>query len=269
MARALCLLSIAFCLSSSGCNRAALMKKMTPAEDELFARKYVDLLSQQQFEQVEQKLDPSISNSRATLATMAGMFPAKEPKSVKVVDVRFLHSRGSSTHSLTLEYEFSDRWLLVNMSIRKKDATSTIMTFNVTPVADSLERVNRFGLVGKSLPQYLVLGLAVIGPIFCLYVFVLCLRTKEQNLRWLWAVSILFGVGRLAVNWTTGELTFTPLALYVPCASATEVPAYGPWVVGVYLPLAAILFLIRRRRSTVLSEARSSASGEPPPTASE
>jgi hypothetical protein len=29
MARVLCLLSIAFCLSFSGCNRAALMKKVT------------------------------------------------------------------------------------------------------------------------------------------------------------------------------------------------------------------------------------------------
>jgi hypothetical protein len=247
------------------------MKKMTPAEDESFARKHVDLLRQQQFEQIERELDLSISDShtRDTLARMAGIFPTEEPKSIKVVDLKFFRNPDSSTHFLTLEYEFSDKWLLVNMSVQRKEGTATITGFNVTPVADSLESVNGFSLVRKTGLQYAVLGLAIIGPIFSLYVLVLCLRTKNQNLRWLWAIFILFGVGRLAVNWTTGELTLTPLAVHIPCASATEVPAYGPWVVAISLPLGAILFLIKRKRSAALSELPSSSSGELRPTASE
>lgn len=270
--RVLCLLSIAFCLPLGGCDRASLMKKMTPAEDESFARKNVDLLRQQQFEQIEQELDPSISDSDAkeTLATMAGMFPSEEPKSIKVVDLKFFHSADSSTHSLKLEYEFSDRWLLVNMSIQRRGGTSTTITgFNVTPIADSLENVNKFSLVGKSSSQYGMLGLAIIGPVFCLYVLVLCLRAKKHNLKWLWAIFILFGVGRLAVNWTTGELTFTPLAVHIPCASVTAVPAYGPWMVAVSLPLGAILFLIKQRRSAALSDLQAPSSEEVPPMTSE
>jgi hypothetical protein len=178
---------------------------------------------------------------------MAEMFPAEEPKSVKVVDIKFLRNEGSSTHSLTLEYEFSDTWLLVNIAIKRLNGPSTIAAFNVTPISDSLESVNRFSLAGKSGLQYLMLGLALAAPIFCLYVLVVCLRTKNQRFKWLWAIFILFGVGRLAVNWTTGELAFTPLAVHVPCASMTAVPAYGPWVVAVSLPLGALLFMARRR----------------------
>ena len=76
------LLSIALCLCLSGCSRAMLMKKITPPEDEVFARKYVNLLRQREFDQVEQKLDPSIAGSdvRNTLDKMAEMFPDGEPK---------------------------------------------------------------------------------------------------------------------------------------------------------------------------------------------
>ena len=250
MVRIVCgLLSLAFCLAFVGCDRAALMKKLTPAEDESFARRHVDLLRQQRFDQIERALDSGVadSNTRDTLAAMAGMFPDGEPKSIKVVDVRFF---SNSMRSLTLEYEFPEKWLLVNMSITRRDGTPKIAGFNVTPIADSLESVNRFSLIGKSPMQYAVLSLAVIGPIFCLYVLYLCIRSNWGKLKWLWAIFILFGFGRLAVNWTTGELTFTPLAFHIPCASATAVPAYGPWVIAVSLPLGAILFLIKRRRGT-------------------
>jgi hypothetical protein len=262
------LVSIALCLSVGGCDRAEFIRKITPAEDESFARGRVDLLRQHRLEQIERELDPSISDSKAkdALAAMAAMFPADEPKSVKVVDVRFLRSRDYSTHSLTLEYEYPRTWLLVNISIKKMNGLSTIAAFNVTPIADSLENLNKFSLVGKSTLQYMILGLALAGPVFSVYVLVLCLRTKNQHLKWLWAIFILFGVGRLAINWTTGELTFTPIAVHIPCASAAAVPAYGPWVVAISLPLGAILFLMNRSRIVTPSEVRSSPAEPLPPT---
>jgi len=238
------------------------MKKIVPPADETFAREHTDLLRQKRFEQIQRELDPSISDAdtQGTLRTMAEMFPAEEPKSVKVVDIKFLgnlRNQGSSMHSLTLEYEFSDTWLLVNIAIKRLNGLSTIAAFNVTPIPDSLESVNRFSLAGKTGLQYLMLGLALAAPIFCLYVLVVCLRTKNLRFKWLWAIFILFGVGRLAVNWTTGELAFTPLAVHVPCASMTAVPAYGPWVVAVSLPLGALLFMARRSANAVPNQLQS------------
>jgi hypothetical protein len=248
------------------------MKKMTPPGDELFARKYVDLLRQQAFDQVEQELDPSIvgSGARNTLATMAGMFPAGEPISTKVVAYSFRHDRQSSTDSLTLEYEFPDKWLLVDMSIQRMGGASRILAFHVTPIADSLEHINRFSLVGKSALQYVILGLALAAPIFSFYVLAVCLRTKGQNRKWLWAIFILVGVGKLAINWTTGALTFTPLAINIPCGGATTaVGVYGPWVVAVHLPLGAILFLRKRSRSVTPSEVELPPVEQLPPTIAE
>jgi hypothetical protein len=229
------------------------MKKMTPAEDEKFARESVDLLRKQQWEPIRRELDPSVvsdPNAEYTIGKMMGMFPAGEPKSVKVVDVKFLRHQDVWIHSLTLEYEYPATWLLATVSIRSANGTSTIAGMNVTPIADSLESINRFSLADKSALHYLILGLAVALPIFCIYVLVVCLRTKNQKRKWLWAIFILFGVGRLAMNWTTGELTFTPLSVNIPCSSFTAIPAYGPWTVAVLLPLGAILFLIKQSKST-------------------
>lgn len=245
------------------------MKKVVPAYDETFARERIDQLRQRRFEPIERELDPSISDSdpnlQDTLNKMAGMFPTEEPKSIKVVDVKFVSEQNSSTHTLTLEYEFSQIWLLVNISIKRIDGIATIGAFNVTPMAESLESVNGFSLVGKSGLQYVILVLAIAGPIFCLYALVVCLRTKHQNFKWMWAIFILLGIGSLAVNWTTGELNFTPLAVHIPCASATEVPAYGPWMVAVSMPLGAVLFVIKRRRSSELTALRSPLAEDQPP----
>jgi hypothetical protein len=232
------------------------MKRMTPGEDESFARKYVDLLRKQSFEQVEKELDPSITASdiREKLAAMTAMFPAGEPKSIKVVAVTFLRGAESRTDTLGLEYEFPEKWLLVNISIQRSGGVSTIVGFHVTPLVDSLENVNRFSLAGKSALQYAVLFTAVAVPIFCLYVLFLCLQSKTERRKWLWVVFILLGVGRLAVNWTTGEWTFTPLVVSLLGASVTAIPAYGPWMVAVAFPLGAFLFFMRQKRSAALAD---------------
>jgi hypothetical protein len=253
--RAPFLLALSLSLCVCGCDRAALMKKVTPADDESFARKNVDLLRENRIPEIERVLDPSIPAPKAAdeLARMRGMFPAEAPKSIKVVDVRVsgnIHNPGSFTHALTLEYEFPDAWILVSMSIKRTSGVPTITQFYVKPIATSLETLNRFSLVGKSGPQYAMLVLALLAPIFSIYVLVLCFRTEKRALKWLWALFIVVGVCRLAVNWTTGEFFLKPLAAMIPCASATEVPAYGPWMIAIYLPLGAILYIAKRIRGS-------------------
>ena len=105
------------------------------------------------------------------------------------------------------------------------------MGFHVTPIADSLENLYRFTLVGKGATQYAILSLAVLAPLFSLYVFVLCIKTKMEKKKWLWLIFIVLGFGKLVVNWTTGEIYLTPLAIQLPAAANAQF--YGPWMVYV------------------------------------
>lgn len=64
--------------------------------------------------------------------------------------------------------------------------------------------------------------------------------------KWPWMIFILLGVGKVAVNWTTGEWQVMPLAVQLFSVSALS-DSYGPWELAVSFPLGAIAFLARRR----------------------
>jgi len=152
----------------------------------------------------------------------------------------------SKTES-TLEYQFPKKWLADSFATQNNKITSGIVKFRVTPLADSLENLHRFTLIGKSGIQYSILALAVCSGMFSLYALILCIRTRDLKMKWLWMLIVLVGVEKVAVNWETGQLTFDILAIYIPNYFVNRVP-YGPYTVGVCIPLGAILFLRRQKK---------------------
>jgi len=250
-----CLAGLAVCACLFGCDQAALMKKFTPPEDESIARGYFDQLRQGKLDLVERDLDPSVAgpDTRDKLVEMASLIPPETPVSVKVVGAHLFHGKEYSTTGLTLEYQFPSKWLLFDVTTRKEGGSSTIVGFHVTPQSDSLENLNRFTLTGKSAIHYWLLTLAVCSLTFSVYVLILCIRAKDVKRKWLWMIFVLVGVGGLAINWNTGEITFKILSIYLPCASASH-PLYGPWTISVFLPLGAILFLNRQRKPKTAGE---------------
>jgi hypothetical protein len=83
--------------------------------------------------------------------------------------------------------------------------------------------------------------------------------------KWLWLIFIVVGIGKLFVNWTTGQVFFTPLAIQLPPAGANA-QLYGPWLVYVSIPLGAIIFLIMRKRFVVPpQQIQQGDLGTPPP----
>ena len=259
-------------LSGVGCSQDALLQKFASAEDQATAKKYVDDLRTGRYAEIEAVADPSIKGPtmRGTLEQMAGLIPDEEPSSIKLVGAETTKGPGGTIKNLTFEYGFGDKWLLVNLATQSRADVFTIVGFNVylpdgrtvlftlakavgddrwdkaQIVAQSLADGNRFGLTGKTPGQYLILALAILLPLLTLYALILCARTKMVRGKWLWIVVILLGVGKVAVNWTTGEWQVTPLAIQLLSVSAFTA-GYGPWVVAVSVPLGAILFLFRRR----------------------
>jgi hypothetical protein len=119
--------------------------------------------------------------------------------------------------------------------------------------------------VGKGATQYAILSLAVLAPLFSLYVFLLCIKTRMGKKKWLWLIFIVLGIGKLGVNWTTGQVLFTPLAIQLPPAGANA-QLYGPWLVYVSIPLGAIIFLIMRKKLVgPVQQTQQGALGTPPP----
>jgi hypothetical protein len=258
MTRSFFLAAVTFCVLLVGCDEAAMMKKHVPLKDEPVARKYLELLLVGNIDQIEKDLDPTIVDldPREELRQLADMLPAEVPSDVKVVGAQAFEAAGVSKRDFTYECEFQEMWFLVSVSLQKKDNVWTVLGIRGNRLSDSLENLNRFTFLGKGLSQYFTLLSAVCSLALSFYALWLCFRTKTGPTPWIWVPFILAGVGQFSVNWTTGELFLQIWAIRTPCASATTA-LYSPWIIGVSLPMGALMFLNERWRENVQGESDS------------
>ena len=241
----------------TGCNQNSerLVKQFAPPEDETKATNYISQLRQGRYEEIQKDMDASITtaDTHDTLVKMAALIPPQDAISVKVVGAQQFSSQGTYKINLTFEYQFPTNWLLINVALQRKDGVSTIWGFHVKQMPDSLENYNKFTLTRKTVFQYAMFSLAILVPIFVLCVLVLCIRTKMKKRKWLWIIFILFGIGRITVNWTTGEWDSSLLQFQLFGAGAFA-PPYGAWLIAVSIPLGAILFLLQRKNLAASKE---------------
>jgi hypothetical protein len=239
------------------CSQEQWMQKLASPAEQTTARWYIEHLRNREFNDVEVAADMTIAGPglAATLGKMAELIPSGTPTSVKLVGAQRSSMSGATTLNLTFEYEFPGRWVVANVATKSKEGVTTIVGFHVYPESSSLESANRFTLSGKSVLQYVVLGAAIAAGLFTLVVLVVCIRTTMKRRKWLWVLFILFGLGKLSVNWTTGQWGFMALAAQLFGVSAVAASTYSPWIVSVSLPIGAVLFLVNRRKLQVVSGA--------------
>jgi hypothetical protein len=232
----------------AGCSQDELQQKFASAEDQKTAKTYIDHLRAGRFSEIEAVAAPTIRSAglRDTLEQMSDLMPDGEPTSIKLVGAYTMNGPDGVTKNITFEYDFAGKWFLLNVATHQKSDALTIVGFNVNPQPKSLQAQNRFELAGKTPIHYTVLTLAVLFPVFTLYVLILCARTKMVGRKWPWILFILLGIGKLAVNWTTGEWQLMPLAVQLFSGSVVSMP-YGPTILAVSLPLGAAIFLFKRR----------------------
>lgn len=239
-------------LTLAGCNQADMIRKFASPADQALAKSYIDLLRQQRFEDIEKAVDPSIAGAslHETLVKMATLIPVGEPSTITLVGAHRINANDSSTINITYEYGFSGKWILTNVAVKSHIGKTTIVGFSVVPQSASLEEQNRFTLAAKSATQYLVFALSIVLPLFTLGALVVCVKTKFKGRKWPWVLFVVFGFGKLAVNWTTGDWGFAPLSFQLFSASAVA-PFYGQWTFAISLPIGAITFLTLRRKLSV------------------
>ncbi|HWB61667.1 MAG TPA: hypothetical protein VG733_19445, partial [Chthoniobacteraceae bacterium] len=182
------------------------------------------------------------------------------PSSVKVVGCKKQVDSYSRTVSTTFEYDYTEEWLLITATVRTLDNTVIVEGIEVHPLPGPLEK-NKFTFAGKGPAQYVMFAIFCAVPLLTLFALVLCIRTKMKR-KWLWIIFILLGIGRVTMNWTTGDVQafetqvtkahgaityFHPyFAIQLLGAGYVRAP-YGPWMLSVSLPLGALVFLYRRR----------------------
>lgn len=228
---------------------ASMMEGLCTPAERATAMSYIDLLRKKSYDPIEKAFDPKLAVPALhdTLVQMNAFFPAGEPTAVKLVGVHRMNKVGESEIlNLTYEFAFSGKWILSNVALQDQAGLRRIVGMSVVPQQGSVEEAGRFSLTGKSPLQYVILALAIIVPLFVLYALVVCIRTRLNGRKWPWIIFILLGVGQFAINWTTAEWAFAPVAIQLFGASVVA-PLGGAWTLAVSLPIGAIIFLARRR----------------------
>jgi hypothetical protein len=231
------------------CSQQNMLQKFASPAEQSAARHYIDLLRQGRIDVIEAAMDPAIgeSSSHGTLVSMAALIPVGEPTSVALVGANRMKASGSETVNLTFEYNFSGKWILANVATKREGGPITIVGFHIYPQANSLEEQSKFALGGKSAFQYFVLGLAIVLPLFTLFALVICIKTKLKGRKWPWVLFVIFGIGKFALNWTTGQWGYSLLNIQLLSAGAFA-PLYGQWTIFLSIPLGAVVFLMRRKQ---------------------
>jgi archaellum biogenesis protein FlaJ (TadC family) len=237
-----------FLFTLAACNKEDILQKIASPEEQAVAKKYLSLLKQQQFDEIEKVIDPSLKEPSLHdhLIRMAALLPVGEPSVTTLIGAQKKYLSDYSTINLTYEYGFSGKWLIANVAIKNQNDQMSIIGMSVTPQSASIEEQTKFSLTDKSATQYLILVLAIAFPIVTIIALIICIRMKLRGRKWPWVLFILTGFGNLAVNWNTGVWAYSIFALQMFSASASAA-FYGPWIISISLPLGAICFLVFRK----------------------
>jgi len=236
---------------------AACAARLDPGQDAA-TRAVFDQLKRRDFAAIEARLQPRLRTAvtDARLQAQAALIPDAPPLAVKTIDVEVRAAPGGRLTSVTREYLYPDRLLVVSTGLREQAGQPVqIAGFNVQPFSRAALAVGRFSLAGKSSTQYFMLGLAVLIPLLLVFALAVLAADKTARWKWLWTLFILIGFMRLSVNWASGAFLFEPLGVLLLGASVSRGALdVSPWIVSISLPLGALVYLGRVWFAPVVDE---------------
>jgi hypothetical protein len=238
--------ALALAVLLAGCDQQTLIKKFVPQEESAVAQRYLEDVRTGRFSEILKRVAPQ---DRAEFAkvfpALRAAVPHEQPKSVKVVGSRTSHRPDSVVYALTYEYEYSRVWLIEQIILQRDGRDLKVTGMHFTPLADSIEHINRFTLAGKGALHFGFLFAAVSILLFIVWTAVVCWRTRIPKRKWLWMIFVLLGFGSLTLNWTSGEVVYQLIAVVLLGVGYRQ-EVYGPVLLQIGFPVGAILFWLRR-----------------------
>lgn len=238
----------------AGCNlrkaTKAWIHKITPPEDDIFARDLITKLQDEDYDFIIQNFDKAAlgNTPHTTLQKLYKYIDHDRLKSIELVGCsKILSMSGKRRTNLTYQLEFPNSWYTSNITIITQGNVRKTIGFRLNKIPNSLEEINKFTLKDKTYFHYLILINAIGIPIFVFYSLVLCLKTKIKR-KWFWIPFILIGIGALNLNWTTGQKGIELISFRIPGAGIVKYGVYSPWILSVSFPLGAFLFLNKRKK---------------------
>jgi hypothetical protein len=216
------------------------------------AAKFLAELSTGQFGAAKARLDPKLrGNADAALPQIRDALPAASPRlidSQSTTFTSFVSDAESATSKFTYAMDADSKHALVVITTQRDDKGVMVTDIGITDLKAPPEQLARFSLADKPPGHFVFLAAmaATLGIIIA--ALVALVRAKGTRRRWLWALAIVMAVGKVSMNWVTGELAFTVGNLQLLGIAAVQPNPAFPWILSFGLPVGALIFLWRQRR---------------------
>lgn len=239
----------------AGCGANVYMENFVPEETDAVARDFIKSVKRGDYAAAEKVLNPEFVTEglRNQLGTITEELSGGDITSIKLVkfnntyrvpDIRDVR-RSYLYYQVEVDGVFHMVFAVVD---NLRSGEKMVQAFYSEPLPSSMDEMNAFTLSGKGFKHYLMLLVALVEAAFILFTAYLCLNTAVER-RYSWLVLILFGVGSLSLNWTTGALDWNWFTAVFLGAGFLPDGLHGPWTVSVSIPFGAIFFYLKHGRA--------------------
>lgn len=250
--KAASLLLIIAILSTTACSNyyEGFIKTILPADVDAFARTCMEEAIKNDVDNIIKRISPEDRNEglRSEFQQLSKYMQKGELVKVTTAGVQTITAQGSTSYDITYELQYSRGWQVANFLLAKQGDNILLKGLQVNDLKDSLVVLNRFTFKDKTMMHYLFFVLNVIYLVVVGSSFVLCIRTKNLRRKWLWLIITLLGAIGFSFNWTTGAFEVNPLTFGFNISTFVSLFEYMPSILKFYVPVGAIVFLIKRRR---------------------
>lgn len=258
---ALLLTCLTGCSRSQAAYDASIMAAL-PAQDDKFARNYLELVRLKKYDDAWKLLTPELQAkaTRQNLQQASKVLQQGPLTDLKLVgcntNTLYDGSTPQITERLTYQGKSGKQWLTAELILDGKGDGSRVKGFHTNPLPAPMEEIFAFHLGGQSLKHYGFLAVMLLNFAFTLFTLVTCLRSTIRR-KWLWALLCFAGLGRIGLNWTSGQFSLQLLTVqwYLGGVSAVSAGPYAPWLLFCIFPLGAITFWLRRPKLMEAAEA--------------
>ncbi len=239
-------------LGLGACSPGAFLAVASGTPQATYARESIQKLADGQIDELVARLEPDLQNDqvRAEFERLEALLPKREPLQETLISFySFFGSRPRT--ELVFEYAYPSTFVVTQIVLVGGEAEYSIAGFHVKLREESLKTIHAFRLVGKPWLHWVMLAAALAVLVVILVAFVACLRNRALERRWLWGLFICVGFFALRLNWTTGQLDVVPFSVALLGVALLASSPYSPWLLFVYVPVGAILYLVRHGKRRV------------------
>jgi hypothetical protein len=217
--------------------------KVAPQEEQTVATNFLTHLRSRDILQARTMLDPTVTHATdENLANYGAQLRPGAKATIKLVSYQTEEGPERNQSELIYEIDFGDASCFATVVLNRSTTPLTVLALQVSEQGKEL---HAFTLKNLKPRQIIFLSAWILILLTVLYALVRCLQTKMKD-KWMWLLFIFFGLCSVTINWTTLALGFEPLRMLPLGVGIGRMDITQPWVLGVAVPLGAIVFLAKR-----------------------